>query len=136
GFALFEYVDPEVTDIAIQSLNGMELGDQYLVVQRASVGAKGMPDMHSSNTRRCPPGCLPAGTRGPEADTRTRVDTRSDTPPVLEYGDLYEDVKEECSNCGTVEDLRIPPPGESTQEAARIDEASGVGRVYVKCGDG
>jgi splicing factor U2AF subunit len=59
---------------------------------------------------------------------------------------LYDDVKEECENFGQVEDLRIPrpvkkdkskwAPGEggqmAAQDAARADEASGVGRVYVK----
>ncbi|KAJ1888569.1 hypothetical protein LPJ66_008507 [Kickxella alabastrina] len=41
GFAFCEYVDPNMTDIACQGLNGMELGDRRLVVQRASVGARG-----------------------------------------------------------------------------------------------
>ncbi|KAJ2887571.1 hypothetical protein FB639_001219 [Coemansia asiatica] len=36
GFAFCEYMDPNVTDIACQGLNGMELGDRRLVVQRAS----------------------------------------------------------------------------------------------------
>ena len=41
-----EYVDASVTDVAIQSFNGMELGDKYIVMQRASVGAKpGMPNL-------------------------------------------------------------------------------------------
>ena len=39
-------MDASVTDVAIQSLNGMELGDKYLVVQHASVSAKpGMPNL-------------------------------------------------------------------------------------------
>ncbi|KAI9506338.1 hypothetical protein GGI25_002329 [Coemansia spiralis] len=41
GFAFCEYMDPNVTDIACQGLNGMELGDKRLVVQRASIGARG-----------------------------------------------------------------------------------------------
>ncbi|KAG2160053.1 uncharacterized protein EDB93DRAFT_1041500, partial [Suillus bovinus] len=57
-----------------------------------------------------------------------------------EYGDLYEDVKEEFSKYRNVEDLRIPrpvkkdkskwAPGEPGQQTAI--EAAGVGRVYVK----
>ncbi|KAF8920629.1 hypothetical protein CPB85DRAFT_497186 [Mucidula mucida] len=147
GFAFFEYVDPEVTDIAIQSLNGMELGDRYLVVQRASVGAKGMPDMPFEQYPEIPKPIMPAGENSGENCILLMLNmvTPEDLMDDQEYGDLYEDVKEECSNFGTVEDLRIPrpvkkdkskwAPGESTQDASRIDEASGVGRVYVKYSD-
>jgi splicing factor U2AF subunit len=38
GIAFCEYVDPAVTDIAVEGLNGMELGDKHLRVQRASIG--------------------------------------------------------------------------------------------------
>ncbi|MBE3041837.1 hypothetical protein IMZ48_04500 [Candidatus Bathyarchaeota archaeon] len=40
GIAFCEYVDPSVTDIAIQGLNGMELGEKRLRVGRASIGIK------------------------------------------------------------------------------------------------
>lgn len=40
GFAFCEYVDPSVTDIAIQGLNGMELGEKRLKVWKVSVGIK------------------------------------------------------------------------------------------------
>ena len=36
--AFCEYLDPAVTDIAVEGLNGMELGDKQLKVQRASIG--------------------------------------------------------------------------------------------------
>jgi splicing factor U2AF subunit len=39
GIAFCEYADPAVaTDIAVEGLNGMELGDKHLKVQRASIG--------------------------------------------------------------------------------------------------
>ena len=39
GIAFCEYVDAaSATDIAVESLNGMELGDSHLKVQRASIG--------------------------------------------------------------------------------------------------
>ena len=31
-------MDPNATDIAVEGLNGMELGDKHLKVQRASIG--------------------------------------------------------------------------------------------------
>ena len=40
GYAFCEYVDPNIIDQACAGLNGMQLGDKKLIVQRASVGAK------------------------------------------------------------------------------------------------
>jgi splicing factor U2AF subunit len=158
GFAFFEYVDTAVTDVAIQSLNGMELGDKFLVVQRASVGAKpGMPGMIPNlpydQFPEIPRPIMPAGDNS-NSDARILLMLNMVTPDDLtndeEYGDLYDDIKEECENFGQVEDLRIPrpvkkdkskwAPGESggqmaAADAARIDEAAGVGRVYVKYND-
>lgn len=38
GIAFCEYVDPSATTIAVEGLNGMELGDKHLKVTRASIG--------------------------------------------------------------------------------------------------
>jgi len=143
-------VDASVTDVAIQSLNGMELGDKYLVVQRASVGAKpGMPNLPYDQFPEIPRPIMPAGESN-TSDARILLMLNMVTPEDLvddrEYGDIYEDVKEECSRYGAVEDLRIPrlvkkdktkfAAGEtafqSALDAQRADEAAGVGRVYVK----
>lgn len=154
GFAFFEYVDPDVTDIACQGLNGMELGDRFLVVQRASIGAKpgqpGIPNLPYDQFPELPRPILPAGDVSSQTEARILLMLNMVTPDDLvddqEYADIYEDVKEECSNFGAVEDLRIPrpvkkdkskwAPGEGGQQAAidalRVDEAAGVGRVYVK----
>jgi splicing factor U2AF subunit len=40
GIAFCEYFDPAMTDIAVEGLNGMELGDEHLRVQRASIGVQ------------------------------------------------------------------------------------------------
>jgi splicing factor U2AF 65 kDa subunit len=40
GVAFCEYLDPAMTDIAVEGLNGMELGDEHLRVQRASIGVQ------------------------------------------------------------------------------------------------
>jgi splicing factor U2AF subunit len=148
-------VDVNVTDVAIQSLNGMELGDRYLVVQRASVGAKpgtpGMiPNLPYDQFPEIPRPIMPAGSDPSGTGARIllmlNMVTSDDLVDDQEYEDLYEDVKEECANFGPVEDLRIPRPvkkdknkwgevGHTVQDAARIDEAAGVGRVYVKYKD-
>ncbi|KAF9005919.1 hypothetical protein BDQ17DRAFT_1239571, partial [Cyathus striatus] len=157
GFAFFEYVDSSVTDVAIQSLNGMELGDRFLVVQRASVGAKpgtpGMiPNLPYDQFPEIPRPIMPAGKDPASSDARIllmlNMVTSDDLMDDSEYADLYEDVKEECSSYGELEDLRVPRPvkrdkskwgpgegGMSAQDAMRADEAAGVGRVYVKYKD-
>ena len=38
--AFCEYLDPATTEIAVDGLNGMELGDKHLRVRRASVGVQ------------------------------------------------------------------------------------------------
>ncbi|EPQ56480.1 hypothetical protein GLOTRDRAFT_110820 [Gloeophyllum trabeum ATCC 11539] len=151
GFAFFEYVDANVTDVAIQSLNGMELGDRYLVVQRASVGAKGgIPNYPYETFTEVPQPIMPAGDTA-LSDARIllmlNMVTAEDLVDDQEYSDIYEDIKDECAQYGEVEDLRIPRPvkkdkskwGEGGSQAAldyqRQDEAAGVGRVYVKYKD-
>ena len=46
GYAFAEYLDTTITDQAIAGLNGMQLGDKKLIVQRASVGAKNVVGMN------------------------------------------------------------------------------------------
>ena len=51
-----------VTDVAIQSLNGIKIGEKYLVVQRASVAAKpGMPNLSYDQFSEIPRPIMPAG---------------------------------------------------------------------------
>ena len=45
GFAFFEYEDPSVTDKACQGLNGMQLQDKTLLVQRATLGQKNVSSL-------------------------------------------------------------------------------------------
>lgn len=145
-----------MTDVACQGLNGMELGDRTLVVQRASIGAKagmpgmpGTPDMPFGAFQEIPRPIMPAGDVS-QNTARILLMLNMVTPDDLvddqEYSEIFDDVKEECEGFGPVEDLRIPrpvkkdksrwAPGESGQQSAmdaqRMDEAAGVGRVYVK----
>jgi len=152
GFAFLEYVDPDVTDVAIQALHGMELGDKKLIVQRASVGAKSglilPPEAYAAAAAiaEIPKPILPAGENNDEA--RILLMLNMVIPEELgddqEYQDIYDDIKEECGSYGEVLDLRIPRPtkkdrkwgdSSSIREAQMIDEANGVGRVYVKFTD-
>lgn len=150
GYAFFEYADPSVTDVACQGLNGMELGDRYLVVQRASIGAKNPdgtsiipPDPSEINI---PKPIMPAQAVQDSAMTGARIllmlnmVVSEDLVDDTEYQELLEDVTEECGKYGPIEDLRIPRPVKrdksagptAAAEAQRADEGAGVGRVYVK----
>lgn len=157
GFAFFEYVDPSVTDQATTGLNGMELGDKKLLVQRASVGAKGPmfanlpPEAQAAME-------IPAPIRAIDVtstvdDARILLMLNMVTPDELhdemEYSEILDDVREECARYGDIEDLRVPRPVKrdkskwgssepgalSAAEASKVDEAAGVGRVYVKYKD-
>lgn len=157
GFAFCEYVDHSLTDLACQGLNDMELGDRKLVVQRASAGQRGpggmptQPGMTGANA-----GAL--GTRsftlptsnGPGEPTKCmtmlNMVTTQELVDDIEYGEIVEDVRDECAKYGTVVDVRIPRPvaqskGSSAQawkksvedgsEGDGTKEREGVGRVYV-----
>ena len=138
GFAFFEYVDPDGTDVAITALSGMTLGDRQLVVQRASVGAKagqpGFPDLPYEQFPAIPRPIMPAGDIS-ENDERVLLMLNMVTPDDLvddeEYAEIVEDVRSEVSKYGPVEDVRIPRPAHGRGHHPS-DQANGVGRVYVK----
>src|SRR5882757_1012767 len=127
----------------------MELGDKKLIVQRASVGAKSgltlPPEAYEAAAAiaEIPKPILPAGENQDEARILLMLNmvVTEELGDEQEYQDIYEDIKEECGRYGDVLDLRIPKPTKkdrkwgdsgSIREAQMIDEANGVGRVYVK----
>ncbi|WWC72908.1 uncharacterized protein I206_106872 [Kwoniella pini CBS 10737] len=153
GFAFCEYMDSNVTDMAIQGLHNFALGDRTLVVQRAAVGRnqnphhqhampgsaaflqQAVPNILQSNANDVPP-------------TRVMLLLNMVTPEELysdeDYQEILEDINEECGKYGEVEGVRIPrpvaknkkwAPGDSAAVSAeknrQIDEENGVGRVYV-----
>merc|ERR1712168_848666 len=56
GYAFCEYVGTGITDQAVAGLNGMQLGDKKLIVQRASVGAKNSAAMNVAPVQLQVPG--------------------------------------------------------------------------------
>lgn len=132
----------------------MDLGDKKLVVQRASIGAKGpaFPNLPPEAMPEIPAPIVPVDLNK-ESPGRILLMLNMVIPEDLiddqEYEEIFEDVREECSNFGPLEDLKIPRPIKkdkskwgttdpnalSAAEAAKADEAAGVGRVYVKFRD-
>lgn len=115
GYAFCEYLDHSVTDIAIQGLNGMQLGEKKIVVQRASVGAKNSvyaPASDLSQQLGIP--SLAPGVLVPEARTKIlcmlNMVVANELTNDQEYEDILEDVRDECSRYGQVVSLEIPRP--------------------------
>ncbi|KAJ2772123.1 hypothetical protein IWQ56_001519, partial [Coemansia nantahalensis] len=151
GFAFCEYVDPNVTEIACQGLNGMELGDRHMIVQRANSSTRGggsgsgsvqrgydgppmmpqapyVPPPYAPPTGHMPP-VVPAGAAQatPIVQLLNMV-TASDLADDAEYEDIMDDIRDECSNYGTVAELRIPRARPDQPDVA----VPGVGKIFVR----
>lgn len=130
GYAFAEYADPTLTDSAIAGLNGMQLGDKKLVVQLASVGAKG-PSYNSAQPVAIQVPGMNLLQQGPGPATEILVLMNMVVPEELkddeEYEDILEDIREECSKYGYVKSMDIPRPIENV-------EVPGVGKVFIEFG--
>ncbi|XP_068631668.1 splicing factor U2AF 50 kDa subunit isoform X1 [Battus philenor] len=129
GYAFAEYVDISMTDQAIAGLNGMQLGDKKLIVQRASIGAKN--STLAAMTGAAPVTLQVAGLTLAGAGPATEVLCLLNmvTPDELrdeeEYEDILEDIKEECNKYGCVRSIEIPRPLEGV-------DVPGCGKVFVE----
>lgn len=129
GFAFCEYLDPNVTDQACAGLNGMQLGDKKLVIQRASVG-KNPGSMQNAMMNMQIPGLnmdqvAQAGTLPTEVLCLMNMVVPEDLEDEEEYDDIVEDVKEECGKYGIVRSVEIPRPIKGV-------EVPGIGKIFVE----
>jgi splicing factor U2AF subunit len=128
GYAFCEYVDPMITDQACAGLNGMQLGDKKLVVQRASVGAKNAQGQEAPVQIQIP-GLNVAEVQAAGPPTEVLSLMNMVTPQELEdeeeYEDILEDVKEECGKYGMVKSIEIPRPIKGV-------EVPGIGKIFVE----
>ncbi|EPE02498.1 splicing factor u2af large subunit [Ophiostoma piceae UAMH 11346] len=128
GIAFCEYAEAASTEIAVQGLNCMDLGDRKLRVQKASVGITQVTGIEM-------------GVNAMSMLAGTVALDNSDASPVVQllnmvtadelvdnddYEDILEDVKEECSKYGAVASLKVPRPSGGSRQVA------GVGKIYVK----
>merc|ERR1712227_202442 len=132
GYAFCEYADPQITDTAIAGLNGMQLGDKKLIVQRASIGktATGQegPRVHpDAKVTLQVPGlhAVQGQNNATEVLCLMNMITEEELLDDEEYEDIMEDVKEECTKFGPVKSLEIPRPRAG-------QDVSGVGKIYVE----
>jgi len=127
GYAFCEYVDTGITDQAVAGLNGMQLGDKKLIVQRASVGSKNTAAMNTAPVQIQVPGM--EGVSGPGQPTEVLCLLNMVTPDELgdeeEYEDIVEDIREECSKYGAVKSIEIPRPVPGV-------DVPGLGKVFIE----
>jgi len=125
GYAFAEYAEHNITDQAIAGLNGMQLGDKKIIVQRASIGAKSMAGMPAQIQV---PGIVGSG---PGAPTEVLCLLNMVVPEELtdeeEYEDILEDIREECGRFGEVRSIEIPRPVPGV-------DVPGCGKVFIEFG--
>ncbi|TKA54479.1 hypothetical protein B0A53_03172 [Rhodotorula sp. CCFEE 5036] len=157
GFAFCEYVDPAVTEVACQGLNGMELGDRFLVVQRAAIGQhahkQGMPGggppgfPHDGpngglggmgGVTTAPPASIMASAQGEGEPTRVlqilNMVSVDELTNDQDYEEILEDIKEECGKFGVVQEVKIPRPVKTANGKVDIKASESVkdlGKVFV-----
>jgi splicing factor U2AF subunit len=113
GYAFAEYLEYAITDSAIAGLNGMQLGDKKLIVQRASVGAKNTATTGSvAPVQIQVPGLSVVGASGPATEVLCLLNmvTADELKDEDEYDEILEDIKEECNKYGVVRSIEIPRP--------------------------
>jgi splicing factor U2AF 65 kDa subunit len=112
GYAFAEYVEYQITDQAIAGLNGMQLGDKKLIVQRASVGAKNSTTVGQVAPVQIQVPGLSIVTSGPATEVLCLLNmiTPDELKDEEEYEDILEDIKEECNKYGVVRSIEIPRP--------------------------
>ncbi|GAA5958891.1 hypothetical protein JCM21900_002270 [Sporobolomyces salmonicolor] len=154
GFAFCEYVDPALTEVACAGLNGMELGDRYLVVQRAALGANPLKHGPPGSGIGFPSdllgatGGMGAGAAAP-ASILASASGEGEPTRVLQilnmvaieelcndqdYEEIVEDIKEECSKYGKVEDVKVPRPVRTERGKVDVKASEAVkdlGKVFV-----
>ncbi|XP_058794904.1 splicing factor U2AF 50 kDa subunit-like [Phymastichus coffea] len=127
GFAFCEYMDVSVTDMAIDGLRDIQLGDRKIIIQRASVGAKNALAGTQAPVQIQVPGLSAVGAAGPATEILCLLNmvTPDELMEEEEYEDILEDIKEECNKYGVVRSLEIPRPIEGV-------EVPGCGKVFVE----
>ncbi|KAF1744374.1 hypothetical protein MXB_177 [Myxobolus squamalis] len=131
GYAFCEYRDGTVTDIAIAGLNGMQIADKKLVVQRAVLGSRAGTNLG---------GIIPSQMQVPGVDPDHIIShdllvteilclmnmiSASQLAEDQDYEEIIEDVQEECSKYGKVISIEIPRP-----DPEKVVES--IGKVFVE----
>jgi len=129
GYAFAEYLDTSITDQAIAGLNGMQLGDKKIIVQRASVGAKNVSGGSNFTANLQVPGMVGGGGAGNPTEVLCLLNmvVPEELVDEEEYEDILEDIREECGRFGEVRSIEIPRPVPGV-------DVPGCGKVFIEFG--
>lgn len=127
GISFCEYVDPSTTEIAVQGLNGMAIGDKSLKVQKASIGITQVAGVEMGVNAMS----MLAGTTSTDQEEGRVLQllnmvTAEELIDNDDYEEICEDVQDECQKFGKVEALKVPRPSGGSRQSA------GVGKIFVK----
>ncbi|GAB1215659.1 hypothetical protein ATERTT37_004851 [Aspergillus terreus] len=127
GIAFCEYADPTATSIAVEGLNGMEIGDRPLKVVRASIGMTQAAGLDMGVNAMS----MFAKTTSQDLETSRVLQllnmvTAEELIDNDDYEEICEDVREECSKYGQVLELKVPRPSGGSRQSP------GVGKIFVK----
>ncbi|XP_062264495.1 splicing factor U2AF 65 kDa subunit-like isoform X2 [Platichthys flesus] len=129
GYAFCEYVDISATDQAVAGLNGMQLGDKKLIVQRASVGAKNanLTSIIETPVTLQVPGLQRLQNSGMPTEVLCLLNMVMPEELVEDedYEEILEDIREECCKYGSVRSIEIPRPVDGV-------EVPGCGKIFVE----
>ncbi|XP_039979492.1 splicing factor U2AF 65 kDa subunit-like isoform X3 [Xiphias gladius] len=114
---------------AVAGLNGMQLGDKKLIVQRASVGAK---NANPTSIIETPvtlqvPGLQRLQNSGMPTEVLCLLNMVMPEELVddEDYEEILEDIREECCKYGSVRSIEIPRPVDGV-------EVPGCGKIFVE----
>ncbi|KAH8201014.1 hypothetical protein TruAng_004787 [Truncatella angustata] len=127
GIAFCEYVDSAATDIAVQGLHGMAIGDKALNVKKASIGITQVAGVEMGVNAMS----MLAGTTSTDQEESKVLQllnmvTAEELLDNDDYEEICEDVRDECAKFGQVVALKIPRPSGGSRQSA------GVGKIFVK----
>lgn len=141
--AVFEYVDSALTDGVVGGMNGLEIADHKLSVQRIPASSAAVLLQPSAAAPAPPAGAPPApppqstaaapsssqpdelASQPPSTVIRmSNMTTPEDLADDTQYEELLEDVADECNTHGTVKSLVIP-------RGLHGETDSSVGKIFV-----
>ncbi|XAR59147.1 hypothetical protein NMG60_11014813 [Bertholletia excelsa] len=150
GYGFCTYKDPNATDLACASLNGLKMGDKTLTVRRATVSSGQVNTEHESILAQAQEhialqkmALKSRGVNLPEVGMVSLTTTETPTKVLCltevitadelindgEYEEILEDMREEGGKFGVLINVIIPRP------APNGEQVPGVGKVFLEYSD-
>ncbi|KAK4930969.1 hypothetical protein LTR66_016066 [Elasticomyces elasticus] len=129
GIAFLEYANPDSNPIAVEGLNGMEIGDQHLKTSMASIGIAQAPAEMGVSAMTMLAGTEASATEGSRVVQLLNMVTPEELIDNDDYEEICEDIMEECQKYGKITEMKIPRPAGGSRQS------NGVGKIFLKYAD-